>query len=185
MQTAQRQDGQFDALYRAHFDAISRYCLRRLPVEDARDATTEVFETAWKKLDATTDQDELLPWLYGVAHNVVRNRSRAARRRLRLVARLTNQPTAHAADPADQVLLSEPGRSVQEAMGRLSESDQEILGLRAYEDLTIHQISLVLECSVDAAKKRSSRALQRLKTEVENIDAVHATPRAARKEGTS
>lgn len=70
-------------------------------------------------------------------------------------------------------------------MKRLSEADQEILRLRAFEELTIQQISLVLECSIDAAKKRSSRALQRLRTEVENIGTVPATPRAPRKEGTS
>ena len=185
MHSAQRQDERFDALYRAHFDAISRYCLRRLPVEDARDATTDVFETAWRKFDRVTDHDELLPWLYGVAHNVIRNRLRSTRRHLRLISRLASQPTSYGTDPADQVLLSEPGRSVQQAMDRLPESDQEILRLRAYEELTIHQASLVLECSADAAKKRSSRALQRLRAAVENIGSVDVSPRAIRKEGTS
>lgn len=90
MQSAYRQDERFDVLYRAHFDAISRYCLRRLPVEDARDATIDVFETAWKRIDSVIDHDELLPWLYGVAHNVVRNRTRSARRYLRLTVRMAS-----------------------------------------------------------------------------------------------
>ena len=183
MHSAQRQDERFDALYRAHFDAISRYCLRRLPVEDARDATTDVFETAWRKFDRVTDHDELLPWLYGVAHNVIRNRLRSTRRHLRLISRLASQPTSYGTDPADQVLLSKPGRSVQQAMDRLPESDQEILRLRAYEELTIHEVSLVLECSADAAKKRSSRALQRLRAAVENIGSVDVSPSCDKKGG--
>ena len=179
------QDEQFSVVYRAHLDAISRYCLRRLPIDDARDATTDVFETAWRKFDTVADHNEILPWLYGVASNVVRNRSRSSRRHLRLVSRMASQPASHAQDPADQVLLSEPTRSVQVALNQLSESDREIIRFRAYEDLSVEQLSLVLGCSLDAAKKRSSRALRRLRAAVESLGVIEPTPRANRKEETS
>ena len=63
---------------------MTRYCLRRLPVADANDATAEVFLVAWKKIDRVPAGEEALPWLYGVARNVVRNFSRSTRRSGRL-----------------------------------------------------------------------------------------------------
>ncbi len=176
------QSERFEAVYRAHFESVSRYCLRRLPVEDARDATTEVFETVWRKLDTITDHDHVLPWLHRVAHHVVLNRSRSTRRYLRLVDRIAGEPGRLERDPADMVLVSEPHRRVQMAMASLGATDREILRLRAYEELSVRQLSLVLECSVDAAKKRSSRALQRLRAALES-QAVSSAPRALGKEG--
>lgn len=182
MQPSHMHTERFSSVYRAHFDAISRYCLRRLPVEDARDATTEVFETAWRKFGTVSDHDDLLPWLYRVAHNVVRNRGRSSRRYLRLVDRASGQPRVHGRDPAELVVVNETERAVRAAMARLSEADREVIRLRAYEELSIEQVSLVLQCSVDAAKKRSSRALQRLRAALES-EPDSTIPRANGKEG--
>lgn len=182
MQPSHMQTERFSDLYRAYFDAVSRYCLRRLPTEDARDATTEVFEVAWRKIGSVTGHDEMLPWLYRVAHNVVRNRSRSSRRYLRLINRVAAQPQTIGRDPVELVVASEPARAVMSALAGLSDADREIIRLRAYEDLSLEQVSLVLQCSVDAAKKRSSRALQRLRAALEsNTDST--IPRADRKEG--
>jgi hypothetical protein len=57
-------------------------------VADVNDATAEVFLVAWKKLGLVPAGDETLPWLYGVARNVVRNADRSSRRSGRLVGRL-------------------------------------------------------------------------------------------------
>ena len=48
------------------------------------------------------------------------------------------------------------------AIGRLRKSDQEVIRRRARENLTAAQIADVLGCSVSAAKKRISRAFNRL-----------------------
>ena len=53
--------------------------------------------------------------------------------------------------------------AVLEALGSLSDSDQEVILLRSYEELSTAEIAVVLDCTREAAKKRLSRALKRLR----------------------
>jgi len=84
-------DAAFRMVFDAHHDAVHRFCMRRLGVDDGNDATAEVFLVAWRRMDAMPEQDEPLPWLYGVARNVVRNHRRTRQRKVRLVSRLSSQ----------------------------------------------------------------------------------------------
>jgi RNA polymerase sigma-70 factor (ECF subfamily) len=81
----------FRRVFEEHYEAISRYCHRRLPASDANDATAEVFTAAWRKLEAMPTGDETLPWLYGVANNEIRTSRRSARRFTNLKVRLGGQ----------------------------------------------------------------------------------------------
>jgi RNA polymerase sigma factor (sigma-70 family) len=49
------------------------------------------------------------------------------------------------------------------ALRTLRPVDQEVLRLRVYEELPLADVAAVLGCSVEAAKKRSARALRRLR----------------------
>ena len=82
-----------------------------------------------------------------------------------------------------QVVRNESDRELLEALSTLSPADQEVLRLRAYEELTLEQISHVLECSVDAAKQRSSRAIKRLRAQLDKGARVNVDPRATQKGG--
>ncbi len=62
------------------------------------------------------------------------------------------------------------------ALGRLKPKDQEVLRLRAYEHLTLAEVSIVLGCSVPAAKQRSARAMKRLRQAADVSGAQRATP---------
>ena len=98
----------FKVLYDRHFDAVARYCLRRLPEHIAQDATSEVFLTAWRRFDSIPPDDEALPWLYGVARNVVRNTSRSQRRSMRLSSKFKAQPHDPDNNPARVVFPVPP-----------------------------------------------------------------------------
>lgn len=152
----------FREVYDGHSDAIARYCLRRLSTHDAQDATAEVFLVAWRRFGEVPSGDEALLWLYRVAHNVVRNAHRSKTRARRLAARVHREPTYHEPGPEPQIVRRERDQEVVDALGRLSDGDREVLRLRAYERLSIPQISSVLGCSEEAAKKRVARALRRL-----------------------
>jgi DNA-directed RNA polymerase specialized sigma24 family protein len=84
---ANNTDAQFESLYRAHARDVHGYFLRRTSSEEAKDATSEVFVVAWRRFDDVPQDDEALPWLYGVARNVLANNARSLRRRDRLAAR--------------------------------------------------------------------------------------------------
>ena len=107
--------------------------------------------------------EDALPWLFAVARNVVRNSSRSTRRSLRLVARASAEPTYPVPGPELQIVRNEDDRMLAEALDKLNDQDREVLRLRAQEGLTVPQISTVLGCSEEAAKKRVARALQRLR----------------------
>lgn len=59
----------FSALYVDSYGAIHAYACRRAGYEAADEIAAETFLVAWRKFDALPA--EPLPWLYGVARNVV------------------------------------------------------------------------------------------------------------------
>jgi len=146
-----------EALFEAHHRALLAYALRRAPTpDDAEDVVAEVFATAWRRVDAVPDGDEALPWLYGVARNTVANHRRGAARQGRLRARME----ATTPRPAATDGPSEEGAAL-DALARLSASDQELLRLVAWEDLTHAEIAQVLNISVNAVTIRLHRARDR------------------------
>ena len=156
-------DTRFRRIFDDHFDAITRYCLRRLPVADANEAAAEVFLVAWKKIGRVPEGAEALPWLYGVASNVVRNIQRSTRRSGRLAGRLGGLAPQASPGPEPQVVRRQEDAELVAALGSLKAEDQEVLRLRAYEGLTNPEIAVVLGVSPEAAKKRVTRALGRLR----------------------
>jgi RNA polymerase sigma-70 factor (ECF subfamily) len=149
-------------VYDATFDEVRRFCLRRLPSSDVNDAVSEVFLVAWQKAEKVPPGDAMLPWLYGVARNVVRHAQRSTRRRMRLTTKAAREPIRTVAGPETQVVRRSEDEALVAAIGRLSSSDQEVVRLRAWEDLTAPAIAVVLGCTVSAAEKRVARAFQRL-----------------------
>ena len=156
----------FNDVYRRHFAAVRAYCLRRLPVADANDAVAEVFLVAWDKRDRQRTPEDLRPWLYGIARNVTRHTYRGNARRRRLNVRLGGIAPGVQPDPAQVVVQHSEDEEMIRAMAGLAERDQEILRLRAWEELTGPQIAEVLGISTAAAEKRVTRAVDRLRRHI-------------------
>lgn len=79
----------FGRLYDRHANAIYNYCFRRTADwAAAEDLTATVFLEAWRKRRRVVfdSDDAVLPWLYVVAGNVVRNETRRLRRLTRFAA---------------------------------------------------------------------------------------------------
>ena len=147
----------------AHYKAVSRYCHRRLPADDANDAVAQVFAIAWRKVDEMPTGESTLPWLYGVARYEVSSVRRSTQRRRNLREKLDGQAYHPEAGPEALVVRNLEQRDMIRALHSLRPSDQEVLRLRAYEELSIPEIAVVLGCSVEAAKKRAARAMRRLR----------------------
>jgi RNA polymerase sigma-70 factor (ECF subfamily) len=157
-------DPEFRRIYDEHFEAIRRYCLRRLPLSDANEAVSDVFLVAWRR--RTAIPEESLPWLYGVAKNVVRNVDRQRRRSIRVAARASVEPSYPVPGADVVVVRNEDDDRLMTALSSLGTQDREILMLRAWEGMTAAQIAAVNGISVSAAEKRFSRAAKRLETSV-------------------
>ena len=171
-------EARFHRAFESHYDLILRYCLRRLAPAEANDAAAETFAVTWRRIDDLPQAEEQILWMYGVARNVVRNMQRGARRTTRLRAKLDGLAVPHSPDVASVVVANEEDRELVLALRTLSDDDQEILRLRAYEELSSMQIATILGCSEPAARKRVSRALARLRKATKASSRVSGRSRA-------
>jgi RNA polymerase sigma-70 factor (ECF subfamily) len=174
-------DAKFRRIFDAHFAAVQRYCVRRLPTADANDAVSEVFLVVWRRIDDVPAGDETMPWLIGVARNAVRNVARSRARSTRLAAKVSDLPTEVDPGPEVQVVMGSEYDEVGAALATLKDDDREVIRLRAWEELSAPQIAEVMGCSVSAAEKRIGRAWARLSNAVDRNRS--ARPRAMEKGG--
>jgi RNA polymerase sigma-70 factor (ECF subfamily) len=147
----------FDACFREHYSRVLAYARRRLADRaTAEDVAAETFVVAWRRLDE--GPSDLLPWLLGIARLLVLNELRSGRRRDRLIARVGAEPRQGDARPGVE---PEDSRVIQ-ALRHLSEQDQEILLLVAWEGLDHGRAARVVGCSRGAFTVRLHRARARL-----------------------
>ena len=161
--------GWFQRLFDEAYTPLVAYARRRTAnASDADDIVAEVFTVAWRRrterLAESSSPSAELPWLYGIASNVLRNHRRSHGRRLRLVERLESQPAAGQLDPSE---LAET--SLRDALERLPFDDQELLRLIAWEGLSHAEIGVALGISTNAVGIRAHRARKKLETELTDI----------------
>lgn len=162
MTAAPSTDERFRNLYAAHHKELHAYCLRRLPVEDANEAASEIFLVAWRRFEDVPKGDEALLWLYGVARNVVRNWQRSGRRQLRLVAKSGATLGTEVEGPEVHVVRNEEHQEVSEAIDTLRELDQEVVRLKIWEGLSNEAVGQVLGISDRAVEARYTRSIKKL-----------------------
>lgn len=112
---------------------------------------------AWRRIDDVSGVD--LPWLYGVARNVVRQDIRSVSRYERLRAAVQAGGVTRS---AEEEALTNLG--VVRAVGSLSELDAEIVLLAAWEGLDSKAIGSIVGLSGPAVRMRLSRAKRSLVT---------------------
>ncbi|MEU8329259.1 sigma-70 family RNA polymerase sigma factor [Micromonospora sp. NPDC048839] len=154
----------FTELYRRHHDDVWRYVARRVIGSDVSDVVAEVFLVAWRRL-ADVPPASVLPWLYGVARLVLANEARGRQRWRELTLRVAAEPGRSVEDDhADEVISQ---RDVVTAFAQVSDADQEILRLVAWERLTPTEAAVVLGCTRATFAMRLMRARRRLRARLD------------------
>jgi RNA polymerase sigma-70 factor (ECF subfamily) len=125
---------------------------------DIEELVQSVFVIAWRRLDDIPAAAEL-PWLIGVARNVLNNARRGHFRRIALLSRLTPR----SGEPSAEELVT-ANESLKRAFESLSRSDREILLLRYWEGLESADVGVVLGIRSGTASTRLTRATSRLRT---------------------
>jgi RNA polymerase sigma-70 factor (ECF subfamily) len=83
----------FESLVGRHHVAVHRYVARRIGVADAEDVVSETFEVAFRRAAAYRPLgEEALPWLLGIATNILRRFARREAAMLRAYARTGVDP---------------------------------------------------------------------------------------------
>jgi RNA polymerase sigma factor (sigma-70 family) len=157
---SQEVERQFRLLFDCYYRRILAYALRREPNQSAaEDVVAETFLVAWRRIGDVPGGDAALPWLFGVARRVLANARRTDARRDRLLARLRQGPMVELTEAVDDTpLASDVQAQILGALGRLRPGDAELLQLAVWEQLSHAQMSVVLECSVNAVGIRLHRA---------------------------
>jgi RNA polymerase sigma-70 factor, ECF subfamily len=149
----------FRRLVFAHSGAVANYLRRRLhplPKSDLDDLVEETMAVVWRRLRHVPEGSEELPWIIGVARNVLRNAQRTERRRT--LHRSQLRPLGDMPSAEDVGIANLAARA---ALETLSEPDREILKLFYWDGLEIDGVGLALEISSNAAGTRLSRAKTR------------------------
>ena len=156
----------FTLLFRRHAKAIYNYCFRRVgDWTAAEDMLSMVFLEAWRRRDKELPPDKVLPWLYGIATNVVRNRRRSERRFAAALARVPQAPP----EPDfgdDSVQRLDEEREMKRALALLTQlppHEQDVFVLCAWFDLSYEDAALALGIPVGTVRSRLSRARQHLR----------------------
>jgi RNA polymerase sigma-70 factor (ECF subfamily) len=146
-------------LYERHAAAVFRFLVRRVGPGAAEDLLSEVFVAA---LGARTrvvghDSGSALPWLYGIALNVVRHHLRRAAAPGPVLLDLGMDWDAIAARVDAQAQRGQ----LRAALSALSPLERDLLLLVAWEGLTPGEAADTLGISKVAARSRLHRARQR------------------------
>jgi RNA polymerase sigma-70 factor (ECF subfamily) len=152
----------FDALYRAHAEAIRSYCLRRLGPDDAGDAAADIFVVVWRRLGSCPPDGEALLWIYGISRNVVANRRRAAHRSATLIRKAAAETVPSASSPEHIVVRRSEYEELDAALTKLPARYREVLILAEWDGLDRAAIAQLEGVSRSAVDQRISRAYKRL-----------------------
>jgi len=135
---------------------------------DAEEATQDAFVKAYRALWRFRAGSPFKPWLLRIVANEARNRRRSAGRRAALALRAAQVPSGEAAPSPEAVLLDADRREeLFAALGRLGEADREAIACRYFLDLSEAETAAALGVRRGTVKSRLSRALERLRVELE------------------
>jgi RNA polymerase sigma-70 factor (ECF subfamily) len=148
----------FTELVRAHHRQVLAYARRRLgDWPAAEDLAAETFAVAWRRLRDVPA--EPLPWLYRVAHGLLRNEYRRAAHRRAAERRAVEDHDDRARDPGVQVVEAD---LVVRALSGLAEPDRELLMLVGWEGLSVAEAARALAVPAAVVSVRLHRARRRL-----------------------
>ena len=163
-----RNEAAFRELVNRHADVVYASALRQVSSPDlAQDIAQSVFTDLARKAQplaiTLTGDTSLLGWLFRSTRFLALNQLRDDRRR-QARERHAMQHFDPASETAPEWERVQP--VLDEAMADLSDEDRDALLLRFFKNRDFHAIGAALGVSDDAAQKRVSRALERLRTQL-------------------
>jgi len=154
-------DEAFAALVTRHINLVYSVALRQVGnPHHAEEITQAVFIILAKKAASLRHDKALSSWLFQAtrltAKNFVRSESRRHRREEEAYMKSTS-------DESGAEVWQKMAPLLDNAVAGLREKDRQAIVLRFYEGRNLHEVGLALGANEDAAEKRVSRALEKLR----------------------
>ncbi len=149
--------------YELYAEAIYRHCVFRVyDAARAEDMMQETFMKTWKYISQGKIINNIRPFLYRVANNLVIDYSRKKKEdSLEMLMELhpDNEPSANPISQLENVMVLE---TVMKDLKKLPIESQEILVMRYIDDLDPKEIASILEITPNNASVRINRAMRHL-----------------------
>lgn len=163
----------FAAIFDRHHLAVHRYVARRTSGAQADDLASLTFIVAFERrrsFQATSTT--ALPWLLGIATNLLHDRRRRERREhgaLRLLA--AEREPARSVSIAGGAREDPRTEALAGALAALDPGQLDVLLLYAWEELSYEQIAEALEIPLGTVRSRLARARAHLRSRLEELPA--------------
>jgi RNA polymerase sigma-70 factor (ECF subfamily) len=168
--------GAFAQLVDIYKDKIYHLAYRMMGnAQEAEDVVQETFLRVYTNLDRYDEQQKFSTWMYRIATNLCIDRLRKRRSTYSLDAEMQNGEgndwyslmPSNEDTPENQLILSETQSQIKESIESLPEKYKSILILRYFHDLSLQEISEIVNMPVTTIKTRLHRGREYLKKKLE------------------
>ena len=167
----------FGLIFDRHFRAVHTYLHRRAGRDLADDLAAETFALAYSQRASWRASGSVLPWLYGIATNLLHRHRRTERRRLHAYGRNgVDRWTTYEDEATARVDGSSLDARLASALAAMRPRERDALLLYALADLGYEEIALALDVPVGTVRTWLYRA--RLTAQRELAGAMDMTPLA-------
>ncbi len=133
--------------------------------EDAMDVVQNAIYKALKKSDTLRNENAMRTWFYSILVN---------ESLMTIKARKQDAPLAE--DNLNEPVYIEKGFELQseiyEKINSLEETEQSIIRLRFFEEMSLNEIALVLNINISTVKSKLYRALKKMKIMIEEENLI-------------
>ena len=149
----------FEPIFDRHFGAVHRYLHRRAGRDLADELAAETFALAFSRRGSCRASGSVLPWLYGIATNLLHRYRRAERRQLHAYSRSGVDRWVGYEDEADaRVDGSALDARLAGALAAMRPRERDALLLYALADLSYEEVALALDVPVGTVRTWLHRA---------------------------
>lgn len=155
----------FTVVFDRYYRPVHAYFSRRVGRAVADDLAAETFVRAFERRSSyDASFERALPWLVGIAVNLLAHHHRSEARRLRALAATARlEPREQGADNA----AADTTERLIRGLEQLDDYDREALLLYVWGELTYDEIARVLGIPVGTVRSRLYRARRKLRQELE------------------
>ena len=170
----------FELVFERHYRAVLRFSVGRIGPSDGPDVAGETFVRAFDRRSRfKVDRESALPWLFGIAANIMRERARRRARRARAFERAVGASAdaddagvfdGEAVERLDAIARSD---ELRDALARLSDDEYQVLMLLALGELSYSDIAQHLDIPIGTVRSRIHRARAKARELLESEAAIH------------
>ncbi|MFF4192490.1 RNA polymerase sigma factor [Nonomuraea sp. NPDC001831] len=163
----------FAEIFRRHAPEIKRFVVRRLGPDVAEDVVAETFLAAFRQRGRyDLARHNALPWLYGIATNLVGRHKRTEARQLNLLARTGVDPvTEPFTSRSDERLSAQAVKQrLAAALAALPAGHRDVLLLVTWGGLSYPEAAEALGIRVGTVRSRVNRARAKIRAELGGTD---------------